>query len=278
MGELVLRVLEGNAKGTELRVVDELLLGRSAGRPGNLENDPTLSRRHARLRPTADDLLLLEDLGSHNGTYVNGRLVRTPVTLARGDRIEIGQTTLELVVLADPLPPEAEVTRYARPVPGPPAAAPVDPQVTRLAPAGEPPPAAAPVAPQVTRLAPAGEPPPVDPQTTRLARVAEEPPPPPPVDPQTTRLARVAEEPPPPPAVDPQVTRLAEVPAPVAPQVTRLARAAEEVGGQPTRLAQVPVEPAPGAAADQAGEPEPEAEAEPAPAARRPWWKRLLRR
>ncbi len=189
MGELVLRVLEGNAKGTELRVVDELLLGRSAGRPGNLENDPTLSRRHARLRPTADALLLLEDLGSHNGTYVNGRLVRTPVTLARGDRIEIGQTTLELVVLAGPLPAEAEVTRYARPVPGPPAAAPVDPQATRLARVPEDP----------------TPPPPVDPQATRLARVPGKPTPPPPVDPQATRLARVAGE------VGGQPTRLAQV-------------------------------------------------------------------
>jgi hypothetical protein len=50
-------------------------------------------------------------------------------------------------------------------------------------------------------------------------------------------------------------------------QPTRLA---EEVGGQPTRLAEVPAEPAPEVAADGADEP--------APAARRPWWKRLLRR
>ncbi len=301
MPELVLRVLAGNAKGAELRIVDELLLGRSAGRPGNLENDPTLSRRHARLRLTADDQLELEDLGSHNGTYVNGRRVGTPVRLARGDRIEIGQTTLELVVLADPPAPDAAVTRYARAVPAPPAAPPpADPQITRLAQAGEPPRAPPPADPQVTRLAQAAEPPraappadpqvtrlaqvgqppraapPADPQVTRLAQAGQPPPAAPPADPQVTRLARVAEEPP--PAADPQVTRPAGEPAPApvrapaVPEVTRVARAVEEVGGQPTRLAQVPVEPAPEVGDDEAAEPAA------VPAARRPWWKRLLRR
>src|SRR5262245_37750173 len=49
----------------------------------------TLSRRHARVVVTAE-AAVLEDLGSKNGTRVNGDLVRGSVTLADGDEVEAG--------------------------------------------------------------------------------------------------------------------------------------------------------------------------------------------
>lgn len=49
----------------------------------------TLSRRHARVVLTCESAVL-EDLGSKNGTRVNGAVVRGSVTLADGDQVEAG--------------------------------------------------------------------------------------------------------------------------------------------------------------------------------------------
>lgn len=72
---------------------DALTIGRSRGNSIVLD-DMLVSRQHVRI--TADDEgLVLEDLGSRNGTYVNGRRVeRTHLT--EGDRIGIGAATFEV--------------------------------------------------------------------------------------------------------------------------------------------------------------------------------------
>jgi pSer/pThr/pTyr-binding forkhead associated (FHA) protein len=54
--------------------------------------DSRVSRRHARLM-ARDGVLILTDLGSTNGTRVNGHRI-TEVVLGAGDRIEIGETSL----------------------------------------------------------------------------------------------------------------------------------------------------------------------------------------
>ena len=51
--------------------------------------DMSVSRRHAQLS-RADDGWLLSDLGSHNGTRVNGWLVREPVPVRAGDLLQFG--------------------------------------------------------------------------------------------------------------------------------------------------------------------------------------------
>jgi pSer/pThr/pTyr-binding forkhead associated (FHA) protein len=91
-GEM-LRVVAGRATGLELPVDTELLLGRGADGPGTLAGDPELSRGHARLIRTGGGDLLVEDLGSTNGTRVNGSAV-TEHTLADGDTITVGDTTI----------------------------------------------------------------------------------------------------------------------------------------------------------------------------------------
>jgi DNA-binding winged helix-turn-helix (wHTH) protein len=53
----------------------------------------SVSRRHARVVVT-DEVALLEDLGSRNGTLVNGEPVTSPRPLANGDRIKIGAASL----------------------------------------------------------------------------------------------------------------------------------------------------------------------------------------
>ncbi|MCX7622000.1 MAG: FHA domain-containing protein [Acidimicrobiales bacterium] len=57
--------------------------------------DPTVSRRHLRLDPTAAGLVL-EDLNSANGTFVDGQRVTEPTLLKAGQRVRLGET--EIVV------------------------------------------------------------------------------------------------------------------------------------------------------------------------------------
>lgn len=54
-------------------------------------NKPTVSARHCRLTELADGYLL-EDLGSSNGTFVNGEQLVSPRRVARGDAITLGLT------------------------------------------------------------------------------------------------------------------------------------------------------------------------------------------
>ncbi|HZY41933.1 MAG TPA: FHA domain-containing protein [Anaerolineae bacterium] len=77
---------------------DVLSLGREAGNDLVIE-DPQISRRHARLTRQGNSYLL-EDLGSTNGTFVNGSRVSTPVLLANGDLIGLADT----IVLAVQIP------------------------------------------------------------------------------------------------------------------------------------------------------------------------------
>ncbi|MEN9217084.1 MAG: FHA domain-containing protein, partial [Gloeomargarita sp. HHBFW_bins_162] len=58
-------------------------------------NHPTVSRCHARVE-RKDGSFVLTDLGSTNGTYVNGKQITTPFTLRTGDTIRIGSHLLVL--------------------------------------------------------------------------------------------------------------------------------------------------------------------------------------
>jgi pSer/pThr/pTyr-binding forkhead associated (FHA) protein len=66
---------------------------RTIGREGCdvLLPDPEVSRRHARIL-VVDDVLAVEDLGSTNGTFVNGRMITGPTPLQPGDRVAFGKT------------------------------------------------------------------------------------------------------------------------------------------------------------------------------------------
>jgi ABC-type multidrug transport system ATPase subunit/pSer/pThr/pTyr-binding forkhead associated (FHA) protein len=61
---------------------------------------PMVSRRHARLSRVGD-AIQIEDLGSSNGTYVNGVRVRAPVVVRPGDRIGLGSYTFTLTLSGD---------------------------------------------------------------------------------------------------------------------------------------------------------------------------------
>jgi hypothetical protein len=67
---------------------DRLTIGRD---PNNdiVINDPQVSRQHARIRRQGG-LTVIEDMGSTNGTFVNGMRLANPHTLANGDSISLG--------------------------------------------------------------------------------------------------------------------------------------------------------------------------------------------
>jgi pSer/pThr/pTyr-binding forkhead associated (FHA) protein len=101
-----IEVVAGNAAGTWLEVTDELLIGRHADDLGRLGNDEELSRYHARVSLDAGGLCAVEDVGSTNGTFVNGVRISVRQTLKQGDSIELGGSTL--VVRELPAPAAAE--------------------------------------------------------------------------------------------------------------------------------------------------------------------------
>ncbi|WP_017300164.1 adenylate/guanylate cyclase domain-containing protein [Nodosilinea nodulosa] len=69
--------------------------------------DRWISRNHAMLQGTDNDRFYLIDLGSRNGTFVNGRRVSVPVILHDGDLLTFGQTELRFFSPVD-LSPAAD--------------------------------------------------------------------------------------------------------------------------------------------------------------------------
>lgn len=75
--------------GTEIAVVSrELILGRESGLPGTIDA-ASVSRRHAHLRWDGT-AVVLTDLASKNGTFVNGVRVSGPASLVDGDEVTLG--------------------------------------------------------------------------------------------------------------------------------------------------------------------------------------------
>jgi hypothetical protein len=70
------------------------VVGRSSACAIRLE-DPTISRRHARLL-VVQDTCSIDDLGSRNGVKVNGELIRGPRRLVDGDMITVGAVSFML--------------------------------------------------------------------------------------------------------------------------------------------------------------------------------------
>ncbi len=85
-------VLTGEGVGSMFRIEGESVIGRSASTTIRL-NDDGVSRRHARLLQKGTQVIL-EDLKSANGTFVNDEQVSGERILKDGDKIRIGSTTI----------------------------------------------------------------------------------------------------------------------------------------------------------------------------------------
>ncbi len=94
-----LRFISGKYQGGEfpLRPHREIVIGRSSELDMVLVED-MVSRKHAKII-TDDKTVTIEDLGSTNGTFVNGEKVRTS-EIKDGDRILIGTSIIKLVTMA----------------------------------------------------------------------------------------------------------------------------------------------------------------------------------
>lgn len=92
-GELLV-VRSETQSGMKVSVADSVVLGRSPEAEVLLD-DPYASMFHMRLTMNGDTLMLA-DLGTTNGTYVNGRRVTTPLPLNKGDSVQVGKTVMEV--------------------------------------------------------------------------------------------------------------------------------------------------------------------------------------
>ena len=80
--------------GTVISLAHDVTIGRAARCELALPDDTFLSQLHARLFER-DGQVHVEDLGSTNGTYVNGERVTAPVAIIPGDSVQVGATVLE---------------------------------------------------------------------------------------------------------------------------------------------------------------------------------------
>ena len=85
--------------GREHPVIDTLTVGRQGC--DVLLPDPQVSRRHAVIRATPAGPAI-EDLGSTNGTFVNGERVKGPHRLRPGDQVRFGHTVWHVREVRDP--------------------------------------------------------------------------------------------------------------------------------------------------------------------------------
>ena len=81
-------------KGLRLKVTGPVIVGCSPGADIVIAAE-FVSGRHARFCLLGDNLIV-EDLGSTNGTEVNRARIETPVTLSNGDLVSVGSVTLRV--------------------------------------------------------------------------------------------------------------------------------------------------------------------------------------
>jgi hypothetical protein len=97
-----LNVTSGEGRGTSIVVDGEVVLGRSTACCEALRGDTEISRVHARVWRDGSGELMVEDLGSRNGTFLNGTRIQGARVLRPGDWLRAGHTTLELSGGGDP--------------------------------------------------------------------------------------------------------------------------------------------------------------------------------
>jgi pSer/pThr/pTyr-binding forkhead associated (FHA) protein len=91
---MLLEIVEGPEAGRQIELQGPVVLGRDHSADVVLE-DGQISRRHARVTPSAAGIVV-EDLESTNGTFVNHDEVHSPVELAPGDELLVGVTVMQL--------------------------------------------------------------------------------------------------------------------------------------------------------------------------------------
>ena len=113
--QMHLKVLKGKPRGHFIKFPKgEFMFGR--GPECNVRpNSDLVSRQHCLLHVT-DTRAIIRDLGSRNGTLVNGQLVQIERILENGDTLQLGPLVLEVILEASlaetPLPGQVEATKF----------------------------------------------------------------------------------------------------------------------------------------------------------------------
>jgi hypothetical protein len=91
----VLVVTQGSQAGQSAALADGvILIGRGADCQIILDDD-YVSTRHARV-VSGENGIYVEDMGSTNGSYVNGQRITAPTTITMSDTVRIGKTIMKL--------------------------------------------------------------------------------------------------------------------------------------------------------------------------------------
>jgi hypothetical protein len=114
-----LLVTAGSGRGQTFELRGEANLGRSRTNAITL-SDSKISRNHARLEPVRSTYILT-DLGSANGTFVNGVRITQPVRLRDADLVQVGDTQLVFHTRPAPHSPQADQAAGYSPSSGVPA-------------------------------------------------------------------------------------------------------------------------------------------------------------
>jgi signal transduction histidine kinase len=96
-------VLSGAQVGRKYRVDQDVLKIGRADECDVVVEDPQTSRRHVCVQRETDQRFYASDLGSRNGTWINGEALQGQRALAFGDRISVGANTTLLFTYDDPL-------------------------------------------------------------------------------------------------------------------------------------------------------------------------------
>ncbi|MBI3965259.1 MAG: FHA domain-containing protein [Chloroflexi bacterium] len=99
----------GPATGRVVDLTGVVTFGRLENNIVALAGDTQVSRQHASIEQQGD-YVVLTDLGSANGTYVNGHKIGGSVQVRPGDQIQIGSTVVAIEPIAAPPPPSAGQT------------------------------------------------------------------------------------------------------------------------------------------------------------------------
>jgi pSer/pThr/pTyr-binding forkhead associated (FHA) protein len=81
-------------RGAAFALGDEITIGRASTATIGMGDDSFVSQLHARVYRDAGSAMI-EDLGSTNGTYLNGKRLTAPERITKGDRVQIGNTVFE---------------------------------------------------------------------------------------------------------------------------------------------------------------------------------------
>jgi type III secretion system YscD/HrpQ family protein len=120
---LLLKVISGPNAGAEIGIEKgkSYVLGKDSNSCDIVFQDLSVSRNHARLTVSEDGLMELEDLGSKNGTSVNGVLINEKTVVTSQDLIALGTTVFLIIdreapqeTIYSPMLPSYESQKMAR--------------------------------------------------------------------------------------------------------------------------------------------------------------------